>query len=53
MQKPISCLLFAYDRKFSGNLLYDFYMGIELNPRVGPIDFSSFLMVVLELWRGP
>ncbi|KAF4965391.1 hypothetical protein FSARC_6805 [Fusarium sarcochroum] len=23
------------DRKFSGSLLYDFYMGIELNPRLG------------------
>lgn len=30
------------DRKFSGNWLYDFYMGIELNPRVGPIDLKLF-----------
>lgn len=30
------------DRKWSGSLLYDFFMGIELNPRVGPIDFKLF-----------
>lgn len=30
------------DRKFSGNPFYDFYMGIELNPRVGPIDLKLF-----------
>lgn len=30
------------DRKFSGNFFYDFYMGIELNPRLGPIDFKLF-----------
>lgn len=45
----IFCYLKAYlfpshpeDRKFSGNFLYDFYMGIELNPRIGPIDFKLF-----------
>lgn len=30
------------DRKFSGNPFYDFYMGIELNPRVGPVDIKLF-----------
>ncbi len=30
------------DRKFSGSWLYDFYMGVELNPRVGPIDLKLF-----------
>ena len=33
---------FAQDRKFSGNFLYDFYMGIELNPRFGPWDLKLF-----------
>lgn len=33
---------FPNDRKFSGNALYDFFMGIELNPRLGPIDFKLF-----------
>lgn len=32
----------AQDRKFSGNKLYDFFMGIELNPRVGLIDLKLF-----------
>lgn len=30
------------DRKFSGNRLYDYYMGIELNPRIGRFDFKLF-----------
>ncbi|KAF7506397.1 hypothetical protein GJ744_011751 [Endocarpon pusillum] len=31
------------DRKFSGSVLYDFYMGIELNPRFGRSwDFKLF-----------
>lgn len=30
------------DRKFSGIPFYDFFMGIELNPRVGPIDLKLF-----------
>lgn len=30
------------DRKFSGNMLYDFFMGIELNPRIGDFDFKLF-----------
>ncbi|KAK4206455.1 ergosterol biosynthesis ERG4/ERG24 family-domain-containing protein [Rhypophila decipiens] len=31
------------DRKFSGSSIYDFYMGIELNPRFGPdFDFKLF-----------
>lgn len=33
----------ALDRKFSGSYIYDFYMGIELNPRVGKLgDFKLF-----------
>lgn len=31
------------DRKFSGSWFYDFYMGIELNPRLGQLwDFKLF-----------
>jgi len=30
------------DRKWSGSWLYDFYMGIELNPRIGNLDFKLF-----------
>lgn len=30
------------DRKFSGNFLYDFYMGIEFNPRIKNFDFKLF-----------
>lgn len=30
------------DRKFSGNWLYDFYMGIEFNPRIRNFDFKLF-----------
>jgi 7-dehydrocholesterol reductase len=33
---------FRTDRKFSGSLLYDFFMGIELNPRIGLIDLKLF-----------
>jgi 7-dehydrocholesterol reductase len=32
----------ADDRKFSGNLMYDFFMGIEFNPRIGNLDFKLF-----------
>lgn len=31
------------DRKFSGNPVYDFFMGIEFNPRIGPIDLKIFM----------
>jgi len=30
------------DVKFSGNFLYDFFMGAELNPRIGEFDFKLF-----------
>lgn len=30
------------DRKFSGSVLYDMFMGIELNPRIGDFDFKLF-----------
>jgi 7-dehydrocholesterol reductase len=30
------------DRKFSGNWAYDFIMGVELNPRIGPVDLKLF-----------
>jgi 7-dehydrocholesterol reductase len=33
---------FPKDRKFSSHLIYDFCMGIELNPRIGPIDLKLF-----------
>ena len=32
----------AEDRKFSGNVLYDYFMGIEFNPRIGDLDFKLF-----------
>jgi 7-dehydrocholesterol reductase len=31
------------DRKFSGSILYDFYMGIELHPRVRNFDLKLFI----------
>jgi len=31
------------DRKFSGDKFYDFFMGIELNPRFGKLDWKLFL----------
>jgi 7-dehydrocholesterol reductase len=30
------------DRKFSNSHLYDFFMGIEFNPRIGDFDFKLF-----------
>lgn len=31
------------DLKFSGSIIYDYYMGIELNPRIGEwFDFKLF-----------
>ncbi|EDO38405.1 predicted protein [Nematostella vectensis] len=30
------------DRCFSGSFFYDFYMGIEANPRIGNLDFKLF-----------
>jgi 7-dehydrocholesterol reductase len=30
------------DLKVSGSLIYDFFMGIELNPRIGEFDFKLF-----------
>lgn len=33
---------FPSDRKFSGSFLYDFFMGVELNPRIGPLDLKLF-----------
>ena len=30
------------DRCFSGSCFYDFFMGIEHNPRIGPFDFKLF-----------
>jgi 7-dehydrocholesterol reductase len=33
----------ADDRKFSGSIIYDFFMGIEMNPRIGDLwDFKLF-----------
>jgi 7-dehydrocholesterol reductase len=32
----------AKDRKFSGNFMYDLFMGIEFNPRIGTLDFKLF-----------
>lgn len=33
---------FPNDRKFSGNIIYDFFMGIELNPRIQFLDLKLF-----------
>lgn len=33
---------FAQDRKFSGSFIFDFFMGIELNPRFRGIDIKLF-----------
>lgn len=33
---------FVQDRKFSDSRLYDFFMGIELNPRLGRLDLKLF-----------
>ncbi|KAI0244326.1 hypothetical protein L0F63_004681 [Massospora cicadina] len=30
------------DCKFSGSLIYDIFMGVELNPRLGDLDFKLF-----------
>ncbi len=30
------------EHRASGNLLYDFFMGINLNPRIGPLDIKMF-----------
>jgi 7-dehydrocholesterol reductase len=30
------------DRKFTGRLLYDIFMGVELNPRIGDLDLKLF-----------
>ena len=30
------------DRCFSGSVFYDFFMGVELNPRIGNFDFKLF-----------
>jgi len=33
----------AEDRKFSGSIIYDYFMGIEFNPRIGKLfDFKLF-----------
>jgi 7-dehydrocholesterol reductase len=40
--KALTFPSYAKDRKFSGNAVYDFIMGVELNPRIGPIDFKLF-----------
>ena len=47
---PIPCVLKAHiapshpdDRKFSGSLIFDYFVGIELNPRFGELwDFKLF-----------
>jgi delta24(24(1))-sterol reductase len=31
--------------RMTGYLVYDFFMGSELNPRIGPLDFKMFFMV--------
>lgn len=31
--------------RMTGYFIYDFFMGSELNPRIGPLDFKMFFMV--------
>lgn len=33
----------------TGNVLYDFFMGHELNPRIGPLDFKIFFSLRMSL----
>ena len=36
------CPTHAEDRCFSGSRFYDFFMGVEMNPRIGAFDFKLF-----------
>jgi delta24(24(1))-sterol reductase len=42
-----SALLRGAQHRMSGNVIYDFFMGAELNPRIGNLDFKMLLMVRL------
>ncbi|KAK7913194.1 hypothetical protein WMY93_013405 [Mugilogobius chulae] len=43
----------AEDCKFTGNIFYNYMMGIEFNPRIGKwFDFKLFSTVDRELWPG-
>jgi delta24(24(1))-sterol reductase len=40
-----SALVRGAQHRMTGSVIYDFFMGAELNPRVGILDFKMFLMV--------
>jgi len=40
--KAIVAPTHARDVKFSGNFIYDFFLGTEFNPRIGNFDFKLF-----------
>lgn len=41
----ISALIRSKQHRMTGNTIYDFFMGAELNPRIGDLDFKMFFMV--------
>jgi delta24(24(1))-sterol reductase len=41
----ISALLRGAEHRMTGYLFYDYFMGAELNPRIGNLDFKMFFMV--------
>jgi len=43
----ISALARGAQHRMSGNHVYDFFMGAELNPRIGILDFKMFFMMHL------
>ena len=42
-----SALVRGAQHRMTGNHIYDFFMGAELNPRIGNLDFKMLLMVRL------
>ena len=41
----ISAIVRGAQHRMTGYFLYDFFMGAELNPRIGNLDFKMFFMV--------
>jgi 7-dehydrocholesterol reductase len=37
------------DNKISNSVLYDFFLGVELNPRIGDFDFKVFCWMSFQL----
>ena len=40
-----SALIRGAQHRMTGSIIYDFFMGAELNPRIGNLDFKMFFMV--------